>query len=368
MGKLGKALLGGLGAGLTSLGQGMAAENQQKREDERLETLDAFKERELLVREQESKLNQQRMEIANKQQQSLFNLKRYTQIMATSEMNPEQMAKANTDLINNGMVYKNNSIEASKFQEKKNATGQVEFAKPYAVWDVGTYNTDENDEPITGGDGKPEYIPHKTGNGKMIFWDRDEFVNYITKSANADEFSKYNFVTMNARKQRALDNTAYAEKLQVEAESVAGITKEAKDRQAIATDKARERNLDRVDNKALNNIKAMSRKELAASLRKDYPGEPITEVTAGKMAAIREVKKTRDIFAAAAVRALDPDDPATREDFINGAPGIPVAFMEKLYEEAEIIYEAEGKEGFATDGWFKKMYNKAALLFSGSKE
>ena len=228
MGKVGKAILAGVGAGLTSVGRSMALENQQKREDERLEKLDTFRERELSVREKESKLNQQRLNIANKMQTAKFNHSRFTQLMQQSEMDPEVMAKASTDLINNGMVYKNNSIEASKMQMKSAEDGRFEMAKPYAVWDMGTYNTDAAGEILTGKDGKPEYIPHQTGNGKMIFWDRDEFVTYLTKNANADEFSKYAFVEMNAKKQRELDAQNISAQAAAKSETKTGRLKDIK--------------------------------------------------------------------------------------------------------------------------------------------
>jgi hypothetical protein len=375
MGKLGRALLRGVGAGLTSFGGSMQAKLDQEREDERLSKLDSFKERELSVREQESKLNQQRMNVANKMQLAKFNHDRFTQLMTQSEMDPGVMAKASTDLINNGMVYQNNTIEAAKFQEKKNASGQIEFAKPYAVWDMGTYNTDdETGEPITGNDGKPEYIPHKTGNGKMVFWDRDEFVTYITKNANPYEFSKYSFIEMNAKKQRVIDAKNFASLEAAKFGTAKGQTDEAVSRQKIAESKARETKLKRETEdvgKGSQNIKDMAAKELAASLRRDFPGEPITPETAMKMAKIRDNKKTRGIFRKAAEAALNPDNPATRSDFIEGGVsegGIPREFMEKLYEEAELAYEERGEESFGSDGWFVQVFNKVASLLSGGTE
>jgi hypothetical protein len=358
MGKIGKALLGGLGAGLTSLGQTMALENQQEREDARLKTLDEFKERELSAREAESKLNQQRMEIANKQQQSLFNLKRYTQIMATSKMDPEQMARANTDLINNGMVYKNNSIEASKFQEKKNATGAVEFAKPYVVWDVGTYNTDENDEPITGADGKPEYIPHQTGNGKMIFWDRDEFVNYITKSANADEFSKYNFIKVTAADQRNIDSANIASKAAAKSQTKTGTLKDVKlqaeidklDREKKVGPKGTPsqqpvtsiKKLDGTQRK-LTTAESQSMKALAERLSKKFPSSLIDEEVAGKVMEVRNDSDIRTEFAKFAIQAVKGTGKITPNDFRKKVRelGMPVEFADKLLVEAEDLSEVE---------------------------
>jgi hypothetical protein len=375
MGKLGKALLTGVGVGLSTLAQGMQLEMQQEREDKRLAKLDDFKERDLTIREEESKINKQRLDIANRQALAKYNHGRYVQLAASSEYDPAVMDKANTDLINNGLVYRNNTIEASKLQMKSAKDGRFEMVKPYAVWDIGTYNTDKKTgEPITDDNGNPEYIPHKTGNGRQIFWTRDEFITSIDRSANADEFSKYAFVEMNAEKQRGIDAANVKSKAAAEFATKKGQTDEALSRQKISESKAREAKL-RAEaksggGKGLKNIAAMASKELAASLRKDFPGEPITPETADKMASIRENPKTRRIFRKAAEAALDPGNPATMSDFIDGGTsrGIPRAFMEKLYEEAEIAYEERGEEAFASDGWFTKMYNNVVNYLSGSKE
>jgi hypothetical protein len=341
----------------------LTAKENQEREDERLEKLDTFRERELSIREKESKLNQQRMDIANKMQTAKYNHSRYTQLMTQSEMDPEIMAKASTDLINNGMVYNNNSIEASKFQEKKNASGQIEFAKPYAVWDMGTYNTDASGEIITGGDGKPEYIPHKTGDGKMVFWDRDEFVTYLQKNANADEFSKYAFIEMNAEKQRKMDATNFASLAAAKSQTKTGQLKDVK-LQAEIDKLGREKtgtkgtpaqqpvtSITKLDGtkRELTTAESQSMKALSERLSKKFPSSLVDEEVAGKVMEVRNDPDIRKDFAKFAVQAVKGTSKITPNAFRKKVRelGMPVEFADKLLEEAEDLSEAElAKQGF----------------------
>jgi hypothetical protein len=223
---------------------------------------------------------------------------------------------------------------------------------------MGTYNTDENNEPITGGDGNPEYIPHKTGNGKMIFWDRDEFVTYITKNANPYEFSKYSFTEMNAKKQRKLDADNFASLAAAKSGTKTGQLKDELTQAQI--DKLdREKTGDRKtpaqqpvasietlsgETRELTTAEAQSMKALSERLSKKFPESLIDEEVAGKIMEVRNNKDYRAEFSKFAIQAVKGTGKISPREFrklIKDDLGMPIEFADKLLEEAELLSEAD---------------------------
>jgi hypothetical protein len=188
MGKTSRAIMAGVGAGLTTFGQGMARKIEQdaanERVDARLEKEDAFKERQLKLREDEAGL---RMEALKRQatfdKAKLGHAKLVQDVSAAGD-NVDMQADAFSKFFPDKRNYSNNPNAAFMMGEK-------EGREVFAVWDV-SFN---EEDPTTG-----EMVPDpQTGNtkqvrsknGQMIFRTQDEFISWKSKLMNPDLYLAY---------------------------------------------------------------------------------------------------------------------------------------------------------------------------------
>jgi hypothetical protein len=192
----------------------------------------------------------------------------------------------------------------------------------------------------------------------MVFWDRDEFVTYLQKNANADEFSKYAFIEMNAEKQRKMDATNFASLAAAKSQTKTGQLKDVK-LQAEIDKLGREKtgtkgtpaqqpvaSIETLsgETRKLTTAEAQSMKALSERLSKKFPSSLIDEEVAGKIMEVRNNKDYRAEFSKFAIQAVKGTGKITPTEFrklVKDDLGMPIEFADKLLEEAELLSEAE---------------------------
>ena len=188
MGSTSRAIMAGVGAGLQTLGHGLAEQYKQEqanlRVDERLAKEDAFKERELTMREDAAALQKaaaDRQARFDNYKLSHLNL---TRGLAGAGDNVIEQANVISKYFPDQRQYKNNPGLASTM---KGADGK----QPFMVWDV-SYN-EENPttgelvpDPITGGTKQIQ-----SASGPKIFWTEDDYTNFKAKLVNPSVFTAF---------------------------------------------------------------------------------------------------------------------------------------------------------------------------------
>jgi hypothetical protein len=188
MGSTSTAIMAGVGAGLQQFGSGLAQKYHQDqaniRVDKRLEKEDAFKERELQIKEDEAATRQ-----AAAQRQAKFdNMKlmhlNLTRGLAGAGDNVNEQASVISKYFPDKRQYTNNPALAATQRG-------VDGKQAYMVWDV-NYN---REDPATGQlipnaeTGGPEQEPSPSG--PKIFWTKDDYTNFKANLINPPVFAAY---------------------------------------------------------------------------------------------------------------------------------------------------------------------------------
>jgi hypothetical protein len=188
MGSTKRAIMAGLGAGLQTFASGLAQKYHQDqaniRIDERLEKEDAFKERELEIKESEAATRR----AAATRQAKFDNIKlmhlNLTRGLQGAGDNVNEQASVISKYFPDQRQYTNNPALA---REKIGIDG-----KPaYMVWDV-SYN---KEDPATGQlipnseTGATEQIP--SASGPKVFWTKDDYTNFKAKLINSQIFTAF---------------------------------------------------------------------------------------------------------------------------------------------------------------------------------
>jgi hypothetical protein len=188
MGSTSRAIFAGVGAGLQTFGAGLAQKYHQDqaniRIDERLKTEDAFKKRELDIKEQDAN----NRKAAAARQARFDNMKlmhlNLTRGLAGAGDNVNEQASVISKYFPDKRQYSNNPSMAATMSG-------IDGKQPYMVWDV-NYN---KEDPVTGQlvpnpeTGATEQIP--SASGPKVFWTKDDYTNFKAKLINPQVFTAF---------------------------------------------------------------------------------------------------------------------------------------------------------------------------------
>jgi hypothetical protein len=364
MGKLGRAIAAGVHSGLTTLGAGLQQQARDERVDARLAKEDEFKERQLSIQERDAKLRAD----AAERQKFMDNIKikhlKFTEAYADAGGNKHMEAKAMTDLFPDKRIYKYDE-RASKQVDP--ATGKA----PFAVMNISFLDKD----PVTGEvivdefTGLPKEIITKAPTDRAVFDTEADYINHIAGKASPEIYfatalraktTKQTIDESNAIAEAAAKTQQGKSKLELEKQQA------EEKKESAALKKRTDPNLRAGKGGNLDKIKEQGFNQFANNLTKEL-GVSVSADTARKIAAISDNSKIRGAFLTGVSKALDPDDPTSRSDFIESGvkQGLPREFMDRLFSQAEVAYEARGEETKAlTDGWFSQVFDSLLGLFT----
>jgi hypothetical protein len=371
MGSTSRAILRGVGAGLKQAG---VRRREERQRDEEMQ----LKERELTIREQESKLRQQQLELNNMMTKSKISHGNLVKTAMASGYTRKDagygsaaMADAMTKYVADGRAYRHKGYSEEDF-EVDPLTGMPTTVKTEGglpIWEVGTYKTDpETGKVVSGKDGKPVFIP--LGVEDLTFKDENSWVDFISSNMNPD----YHFALQAEERTYEATRRAQADKLKdtaAMADVVAGTTKGAADikltqeKARLAGAQADAAAKEAKQKPGLSKIEQMGMKEFAKDLRAQFPESTISLETAKKIALTVDNEKVRTGVAEQIAKALDPDDPLTKTEVIKGfvGEGLPQEYMERLFEKAEMMAEAEDV-ALGSDSWFKQFGSSIKSFFN----
>jgi hypothetical protein len=181
MGKLGRALAAGAAAGLTTFGQGLMQQERDRRVDERLATEDAFKERDLDIREKDAA---QRADVAARAKfwdDIKVKHHKFTKSWAEAEGNKHKEAQIMTDLFPDKRIYKYDERATNTVDPK---TGK----KPFAVMNLSFLDKD----PITGEvkvdefTGLPKEIITRQPTDKIVYETQEDYMKAMVGRASPE--------------------------------------------------------------------------------------------------------------------------------------------------------------------------------------
>jgi hypothetical protein len=345
--------------------RGLSKHRAEEKEEERYNKEQAFKERELQVRENESKLRQQQLEISNMMAKAKMNHGNLVKTAMSSGYTEKDkgygsqaMASAMTKYLSDGRAYRHKgySDEELNLDPTTGLPTTVKQGKGLPVWEIGTYDTDpETGKAIAGPDGKPIFKPLKDGDGNNLtqtWQDENAWLNFVNSNMNPDymlalqaEEKTYaqterdhkdrlrrqaataktpqGKADLEHKRQLTSESKAKEAKLTAEAENV-GATKKRSTRMGIGGPV--ERTSQESDN---------DRAEFNARV-KQYPG-----LSMDQSFTISQIKggnpQISQAFADSIQEAVR--SPEAREQFIKDATGpkvgLPIEFVQDLLDQAE---------------------------------
>jgi hypothetical protein len=362
---MGNKFLRGVAAGLGALSKHRKEERLLEREDERLAKADAFKERELTIREEESALRRQQLKMQNMEAKAKMNHGNLVKTaMASGYTSKENgygsapMADAMTKYLNDGRAYRHAGYDE---------TTQL------PIWEVGTYETDlETGKVVEQADGKGKWKALRDVDGeplKKTFKDENDWLNFTNSNMKPD----YMFALQAEERSYAKTEQDHKDRIRrmkatkaAELETEQGAAALSKTKQTTKTDKAREELL-RAQAKAEGDgkgkdskVKQMEDKEFAARVDKAFPNTVISPAQSKLIAHTIDSDKARKGIAANIDKVLSGE--MTRAELYKGYSKLPQAYLDRLIERGEIAAESEDvKPG--SDKWFSSFVSSFVNMF-----
>jgi hypothetical protein len=353
MSKLSRAIAGGVGLGMQQFGASMLQIHNQEqanaRTDARLEKTDAFKERELVAREDELLLRKQ----AAERQAKFDNFKllhdNLTKSVGTSGGNVKLELKAFSDFFPNQRQY---TLNQGARDSHINDNGQ----KPFMVVDVGVFDEDATTgelipDPLTG---EPQQVMSKLG--PLVFWRPEDYEEFKVKMVGADAFLA---AAVQNRTRKEAIGTDIAVSNAIAEGTVVGQAEIEKSKSVTELNKQKTEDLKRKENLPLSEklakIKEQGINQFRAGLSKQF-GVEFSKQQALRVESIYDKPKVRAKLQKAAEKALNSDDPATKSGFIKWGTEnnlLPREWLEEFYRQAEINYNNQAKDAIGSDGWIR---------------
>jgi len=361
MGKLSRAIAGGVGAGLQQFGQSLMAKHMQeqkdKRTDERLAKEDAFTNRKLEIMEEEAAQRKRAADVQAEFDDMRLGHAKLADKFSDPNLPIEGQLKAASDHFPDGRVYSNNPGKIPMYTTKE---GDV----PYMVMDIGMPEMDEatglaKTDPVTG---KPKIIPSPLG--PTVFRTRDEFENWKGGLANGPAFAAMHMQKWTAKTKlaqevklaEAMAKTTVGKQALADAHAGTAFKEEGAELRKAQTAKVKkETEQMKPGGGALSKIKQQGMNQFAKSLTGEY-GVAVSVGQAEKITAIYDDNVTREKFQAVLSEAVDPKNTeVTRSDFIASGVqrGLPKEFLEDTFSKAQASFE-EAEADFGSDKWFGK--------------
>ena len=165
-----------LGRGLMQLGQELGKHAARQEEEKRYEEKLAMDKQKLASDMEESSLRQDRLKLQNDIQKTLVNTQKIRNTFITSQGDPGATSKAISQF-------------GSGYQNRHNVTrSEEESAKagsPRVVIEAGTLQTDKDNDPVPGKDGKPIFQKLDGTAGETVYT-VPEYNDYVSRVLNAD--------------------------------------------------------------------------------------------------------------------------------------------------------------------------------------
>jgi hypothetical protein len=187
MGKLGRALAAGAHAGLTTLGQGLAQQERDKRVDERLAKDDEFKDRRLNIQEKDLELRQQAAETQKFFDDTKMQHLKYTQGWMAADGNKIEEARLRTSLYPGHKIWTYDQTATDNMKHPE--TGEKAFAVMGISYPLVDKTTGElKPDPMTGG---PMHDPAYRGPAQKVWWTEAEYNKDMAGHASPEMFTAF---------------------------------------------------------------------------------------------------------------------------------------------------------------------------------
>jgi hypothetical protein len=333
---------------LRGVAGGLSKHRKEEREEERYNKEQAFKERELQVRENESKLRQQQLEISNMMAKAKMNHGNMVKTAMASGYTEKDkgygsqaMASAMTKYL---YRHKGYSDEELNLDPTTGLPTTVNQGKGLPVWEIGTYDTDpETGKAIAGPDGKPIFKPLKDvdGNNLTKTWqDENAWLNFVNSNMNPD----YILALQAEEKSYAQTERDHKDRLRRQAETAAATAKTPQGkadlehkRQLTSESKAKEAKLTAEAEKVERTAQESDNDRAEFNARvKQYPG-----LSMDQSFMISQIKGGNPDISQAFADSIQEAvrSPEAREQFIKEATGpkvgLPINFVRDLLAQAE---------------------------------